>query len=96
MVVGNTAAAFGIDWREALDDPVATVDEVRAFVADYEAARGRAFSGDELELVDAANLAMLAYTARCQHSDLVLHNGLGGSTEVGFLRLLRQRGPRLL
>lgn len=96
VTVGCAAGTYRIDWRLLEEDPLPTVEDMAGFVADYEAARGRPFDDGERELLDAANLAHLAYGARCQHADLVASTGFGGSTDVGFLRLLRQRGERFL
>ena len=62
-----------------------------AFVVDYEQARGALFTPHELELVDAANLALIAYGARCQHSDRTRHPEIGGTEANLWLGLLRQR-----
>jgi hypothetical protein len=43
--------------------------EVGAFVADYEAARGSEFSSAERDLLAASMVASLAYGARCEHAD---------------------------
>ena len=93
VLVGNAAAVFPTDWRVPHPDPPPTVDEMHAFVSDYETARGYLFSSAEREVLDAANLAGLAYTARCQHSDVVLRPEMGDSSSIGWLRLLRERGP---
>ena len=94
VFVGNAAAVFPTDWRVHHPDPPPTVDEMHAFVSDYEAARGEPFSPAEREVLDAAILAGLAYTARCQHSDIVLRPEMGDSSHIGWLRLLRERGDR--
>lgn len=91
VVVGATAAQFCIDWTSGDPDPVPVVDEMRAFAEDYEHARGQRFDRDHRMILDAANLALIAYGARCQHSDLSLHPELGRSNDVGWLRLLRER-----
>ena len=62
---------------------------MRAFVADYERARGTPFAPSELDALDAANLAMIAYGARCQHSDQLLRPDLGDNVAIGWPRLLR-------
>ena len=41
-IVGQAAGGFPIDWRVDHPDPPPTLDEMRAFVADYERARGAA------------------------------------------------------
>lgn len=94
VIAGAAAGTYRIDWRLREPDPLPSVDEMAGFVADYEAARGHPFGVDERALLDAANLAHLAYAARCQHADLVASTGDGGSDDVGFLRLLRERGER--
>lgn len=62
-----------------------------AFIEDYEQARGEPFRPDEREVLDAANLAHIAYGARCQHSDLTRHPELGGTTTNGWIGLLHER-----
>ena len=93
-IVGQAAGGFPIDWRAGHADPPPTVEEMRAFVADYERARGTAFTPRELDALDAANLAMIAYGARTQHSDQLLRPDLGDNSEIGWPRLLRERGER--
>jgi hypothetical protein len=43
-------------------------EEARAFVADYEAARGRPFTYEEHQTLNAAKIYSLAYSARCEHA----------------------------
>ncbi|MEM9037535.1 MAG: hypothetical protein AAGD18_23285 [Actinomycetota bacterium] len=90
VAVGDSAATFSTDWSVGWSG-LPSVDEMRAFVADYERARGRVFSAGELETLDAANLLQLAYGARCQHSDAVLHPDVG-DVDGGWIGLLRERG----
>ena len=94
VVVGNTAAQFSVDWANGDPDPLPTPAEMDAFVDDYGRARGRGFDRKESDLLDAANLAMCAYGARCQHADRTLYPALGGADDSGWLRLLCQRGER--
>jgi hypothetical protein len=96
VVVGNAAAQFCVDWSRGDPDPLPTPGQMRAFVGDYERARGRRFHEGEYELLDAANLALCTYGARCQHSNLTLYPDLARSTETGWIRLLRERGDRWL
>ncbi|HXU68091.1 MAG TPA: phosphotransferase [Polyangia bacterium] len=63
-LVGFTAFAFCVDWSRT-PVPVSTLDDARGFVADYEAARGRAFSVAERRLCGALFAYSYAYTARC-------------------------------
>lgn len=95
-IVGSAAAQFTADWTSGGADPLPTVEEMRAFVAEYESAHGRAFSAAERDVLDAANLSLCAYGARCQHSDMVLHPEILDGAEPGWIRLLHERGARAL
>ena len=91
VVVGQASAAFTTDWSIG-HSTLPSMQEMQAFVADYEVARGRAFGSDERVLVGAANQMVLAYASRCEHSDRVLHPELAPSTgEYSWAALLRQR-----
>ena len=95
-IVGQAAGGFPIDWRARYPDPPPTLAEMRAFVADYQRARGTPFTATELDALDAANLAMIAYGARCQHSDQHLRPDLGDNRAIGWPRLLHERGEHCL
>ncbi len=56
-LIGFTAFAFCVDWSKE-PVPVTPLDDARAFVADYEAARGRRFTVGERRLCG----AMFAYS----------------------------------
>jgi hypothetical protein len=92
-LVGFNAHAFCADWTRAETiAPAPTLDEARAFVADYEAARGRAFSVDERRLCGAAFAYSCAYTARCSWA-------LGSDERAKpgtFHALVARHGARLL
>jgi hypothetical protein len=90
VIVGQAAGGFSTDWRTG-PASMPSVLEMAAFVHDYESARGARFSSDEKDLIDAANLYLCAYGARCQHSDTVRF-GLSSSQPDGWLRLLQERG----
>lgn len=96
VVVGNAAAQFTADWTGGDPDPLPSLSQMREFVDDYTLARGKAFSSGEWELLDAANLALCTYGARCQHADTMLRPVDGGSVDDRWIRLLRQRGDRYL
>ena len=68
-LVGAAAHAFTADWAIPQARRLPTLDEFRAFVGDYEAARGARFSPAERESIDAAWVYATAYGARCEHSD---------------------------
>ena len=64
-LLGFTAFAFCVDWSRQLGARAPTLDEARALVADYEAARGGAFSREERRLCGALFAYSCAYMARC-------------------------------
>jgi hypothetical protein len=65
VVLGNAAWSFPATWY--LDVALAaSPDEARAFVAEYERARGRAFDRDERRRLAAQATYGLAYSARCE------------------------------
>jgi hypothetical protein len=64
-LVGNAAAHFTTTWR--LDVPlIPSPEEARAFVAEYEEARGREFDREEHVRLGAQAVYALAYGARCE------------------------------
>lgn len=68
IIVGDAARGFTMTWN--LDTPVPlapAAEEARAFVAEYEAARGKAFTGEERVIMSAAATYAMAYSARCEH-----------------------------
>lgn len=71
-LVGSASVIHPIDWRLGQPDPLPTLDQVDGFVADYEAARGAPFDGDESEVLAAGQRWVASYGARCQHSDDLL------------------------
>jgi hypothetical protein len=91
VVVGTAAAQFSADWTAGASDPLPSVEEMRSFVEHYERARLTPFSAGERELLDASNLYLCAYGARCEHSDMRLHPELVGARPP-WQRLLRGRG----
>lgn len=93
VVVGVTAAQFCSNWR--LQHPVATVEEMRQFVDEYERLRQRPFDAVERQRLDAANLALIAYGARCQHADMRLYPEIGGTEQDSWIGLLNARPARV-
>ena len=67
-LVGSTAHAFCSDWSRADHVQAPTLDEARAFVSAYEAARERPFDADERKLCGTAFAYSVAYSARCAHA----------------------------
>jgi hypothetical protein len=96
VVVGNTAAQFTADWTSSEDDPLPNISEMRSFVSDYELARGATFDAAERDVLDAANLFLCAYGARCQHSDMQRYPEIARAPDSGWYRLLRERGDAAL
>jgi hypothetical protein len=94
-LVGAIAHAFAADWSTPDGPPPApTLDEARAFVADYEHARGRAFDEGERRLIGAAFAYSCAYTARCGHA---LGTGTDERDRPGtFMHLVWHERERLL
>lgn len=84
-LVGSNATGFTANWESGVD-PYPSPEESDSFVADYESARGAPFTTGEKRIVDAARLYRLAYSARCEHSDVTL----------GILPELPGRGWRFL
>lgn len=67
-LVGSCAHGFTADWSRGDRAQAPTLDEARAFVADYEAARGRPFDRAERAACAAVFAYTCAYTARCRHA----------------------------
>lgn len=67
-ILGTTAHMFCADWSRDDIAQAPTLAEARTFVADYEAARGKAFTREERRACGAAFAYSVAYTARCGHS----------------------------
>jgi Phosphotransferase enzyme family len=93
-LVGKTAASFTSSWEDGACDPYPSGEEVSAFVADYELARGLPFTSDERKTADAAYTYSLAYHARCEHSDATLGVFPDMDAVRGWRSLLRSH-PRL-
>ncbi|MDX6514368.1 MAG: hypothetical protein QOH73_34 [Gaiellaceae bacterium] len=74
QAVGSGAHAFTMNW-ETGDLVSPSLEEMRAFVAEYEEARGRDFSPVERRAAFGSLVYSLAYTARCQHSDALTDFG---------------------
>jgi hypothetical protein len=94
VIVGCAAASFSSTWLQPEFDTLPTLEQMRSFVSHYEEARGKPFDAEERRTLDAANLWLCAYGARCQHSDLVLDGEPLTDRESGWTRLLRERGSQ--
>jgi hypothetical protein len=67
-LVGSVAHAFCADWSRDNQNQAPTLAEARAFVDEYEGARGEPFSSEERRLCGGAFAYAVAYTARCGHA----------------------------
>ncbi|HTQ43240.1 MAG TPA: phosphotransferase [Polyangiaceae bacterium] len=90
-LLGVNAHAFAADWSTDPPRvrPAPSLDEARAYVAEYEQARGHRFTNEQRLCVGASFAYAVAYTARCGHA-------LGGSVEEGSFGALARRGEALL
>lgn len=97
-LLGIVGHAFSVDWGTEQRRRTPTLGEYRAFIADYERARGQRFSAAERELIDAAWVYATAYGARCEHSDAAL--GMPWSTDdpdpASYRALLAGHGAEML
>jgi hypothetical protein len=93
FLVGSAAATFSSDWSKP-GGSLPNLEEMRGFIADYGRARGKDFDEGELEVADAANLLLVAYGARCQHSDALLPHVPSFTVNRSWIELLRERGER--
>ena len=103
LFAGAAAHAFTADWSREGHRSIPTIDESLAFLDDYEAARGRPFTGSERRAARAALVAAMAYSARCGHSDRLTALGTRApavpATPVppdSCLSILARHGERLL
>jgi hypothetical protein len=74
-LVGTAAYAFTADWSREDLVYLPTLEEALAFVADYEQARWARFTGAEHRAARASLVYMMAYSARCGHSDVLTDMG---------------------
>jgi hypothetical protein len=91
-LVGFIAHAFCADWSRAGHVQAPTLEEARAFVRDYESARGAAFVAAERRLMGAAFAYSVAYSTRCGHAFGKKERDQPGT----FHELLARHGERLL
>lgn len=86
--VGANSATFTANWDDGPTDPYPSIEEMDAFVNEFEQTRGSAFTKEEREAAGAARIYTLAYSARCEHSDPV-KNLLPQDPDRGWSALLR-------
>jgi hypothetical protein len=103
VFAGLAAHGFCADWTVEGLACVPTLDESMAFLHDYERARGEPFTAPERRTAHVALVAVRAYSARCEHSDVLTgmgaHAPAPAGPEVapgGYLAFLARHGPALL
>jgi hypothetical protein len=74
-LVGGAAHQFTSDYSRADHRQLPTLDESLSFIDEYEAARGKSFTADERRLARASLTYAMAYSSRCEHSDLLTDFG---------------------
>lgn len=68
VIVGNAINGFLVTWYVEVGSMVPTPEECQQFVLAYERARGQAFTAAERQVITAALMYSMAYTARCEHA----------------------------
>ncbi len=79
LIVGTAVATFPATWYLEVRSRAPSPDEMRAFIEEYEAARGTSFSRREREAVVSAAAYVITYSARCEHAVDPEGNDLRGS-----------------
>ena len=69
FAVATSSVTFCVDWSRPVGEHFPTNAEMRAFIAEYEAARGAPFSDEHRGLLAARIVYGLCYGARCEHAD---------------------------
>jgi hypothetical protein len=67
-LVGVICINFTADWQRDPPAPAPSLETMRAFVADYESARGRSFTKAERRTIAASSVFAMAYRARGSHA----------------------------
>jgi aminoglycoside phosphotransferase (APT) family kinase protein len=68
VALATAATTFSVDWQQPPGRRFPAPAEIRRFITDYERARARPLAPDERELLAAAIVAGLSYSARCEHA----------------------------
>jgi hypothetical protein len=84
IIVGNAAKGFLTTWYLDVGTVVPTVSEAEQFIQDYETARAKPFTPTEQQVIRAALLYSMAYTARCEHALDPTGKKLDGSFRAGL------------
>lgn len=86
--VGSAAHSFSTNWGDRLKHLIPTPSDSFKFLRAYEKARGGPFNREELSALESQYRYSIAYSARCEHSDVVL--GLSPDRRGGWRSLLRK------
>jgi hypothetical protein len=78
-MLGSVIHGFCADWSREDHRQAPTLDEARAFLSDYKAARGSGLASDERRLCGAAFAYACAYAARCGHCSGRDERGVAGT-----------------
>lgn len=92
IIVGTAAATFPATWYVPVASLTPSPEEMRLFLGEYEASRGRPFSSEERRAAVAGAVYWLTYGARCEHG---LHPGRD-DVPGGFREALRGREDEYL
>jgi Phosphotransferase enzyme family len=92
VIVGTAAATFPATWYLEVASRAPTPQEMRSFVQEYEAERGKPLARREREAIAATATYVIAYSARCEHALDSAGEDLGG----GFREALARYGEEYL
>lgn len=93
IAAGAAAYGFTADWSRPDVPLTPSLEQIHAFIADYEQARGRAFDAAEHRTARASAVYLMAYVARCEHASAGEH---GTARDHAFINRLREAGAALL
>jgi hypothetical protein len=85
VILGNALKGFLTTWYVNVESIVPTPEEVNLFIQDYESVRKQAFTRTEQQIIRAAFLYSMAYTARCEHAI----DPIGAKNQGSFREALR-------
>ncbi len=68
FAVANAMVTHSVDWSRPVGEHFPANAAMRAFLTDYETARGEVFDADRHRVIAARMVYHLAYGARCEHA----------------------------
>ena len=93
-LVGVAASCFCANWAQGTAPQAPTLDEAKAFVTDYEAARGRPFEREERHVLSGVFAYTAAFLARCGHPHRQQARGARDLPALGLDGRRQAPGPR--